>query len=90
MKTAVIQHDIVWSDAAATRSRLEPMVAEAAAGGARLIVLTEMFATGFSMDPDAVAEPVGGPDRAVADGSGSPARCLAGGFDRSAGLTGRP
>jgi predicted amidohydrolase len=61
VQTAVIQHDIVWSDAPATRTRLEPLVAQAAAGGARLIVLTEMFATGFSMEPERVAEPVGGP-----------------------------
>lgn len=61
MQTAVIQHDIVWSDAPATRTHLEPLVAQAAAGGARLIVLTEMFATGFSMEPEQVAEAAGGP-----------------------------
>jgi predicted amidohydrolase len=59
--TAVVQHDIVWTDAPATRAHLEPMVAQAAAAGARLIVLTEMFATGFAMQPDLIAEPPGGP-----------------------------
>jgi len=62
MKIAAIQHDIVWEDGAATRSRLTPLIGQAAAAGARLIVLTEMYATGFSMHPDRVAEPAGGPN----------------------------
>jgi len=37
------------------------MIAEAAAANARLIVLTEMFATGFSMSPERIAEDEGGP-----------------------------
>jgi predicted amidohydrolase len=61
MRVAVLQHDIVWEDAAATRAALEPQVAAAAAAGARLVVLTEMFATGFSMRPGRISEPVGGP-----------------------------
>jgi omega-amidase len=60
MKVAAIQHDIVWEDAAATRKQVEPLIAEAAASGSRLVVLTEMFATGFSMDPDRIAEESGG------------------------------
>jgi predicted amidohydrolase len=51
MKVAAIQHDIVWEDAAATRARVQPMIAKAAGDGAGLIVLPEMFATGFSMRP---------------------------------------
>jgi len=62
VKIAAIQHDIVWEDGPATRSRLEPLVAQAAAGGARLIALAEMFATGFSMQPHRVAEEPGGPN----------------------------
>ncbi|HKY13728.1 MAG TPA: nitrilase-related carbon-nitrogen hydrolase [Microthrixaceae bacterium] len=61
MKIAAIQHDIVWEDAPATFARLEPTVSAAAASGARLVVLTEMFATGFSVEPERVAEPEGGP-----------------------------
>jgi predicted amidohydrolase len=60
MKVAAIQHDIVWEDPAATRKLVEPMIAAAAAGGARLICLTEMFATGFSMHPERIAEDEGG------------------------------
>ena len=61
MRVAAIQHDIVWEDAAATTAHVTPMIAQAAAGGARLIVLTEMFATGFSMYPERIAEDEGGP-----------------------------
>jgi predicted amidohydrolase len=61
MKVAAVQHDIVWEDRDATRERVQPMIAEAAAEGARLIVLPEMFATGFSMQPEVVAEDEGGP-----------------------------
>ena len=61
MKVAAIQHDIVWEDAPATCAHLEPMVAQAAAEGARLVVLTEMFSTGFSMDTDKIAESPDGP-----------------------------
>ncbi len=60
MKVAVVQHDIVWEDAAATIRRLQPQVTAAAATGARLVVLSEMFSVGFSMAPDRVAEPIDG------------------------------
>ena len=61
MKVAAVQHDVVWEDGPATRRRLEPLIGQAAAGGGRLVVLTEMFPTGFSMDPARVAEPEAGP-----------------------------
>jgi len=53
---AGIQHDIVWEDPAANFAHLAPMIAKAAANGARLVVLTEMFSTGFSMKTERVAE----------------------------------
>jgi predicted amidohydrolase len=61
MRVACIQHDIVWEQPDANFARLGPMVAAAAADGAALVVLTEMFSTGFSMAVDRVAEPVDGP-----------------------------
>jgi predicted amidohydrolase len=61
VRVAVIQHDIAFEDAVATRAHVTPMIAEAAAANARVIVLTEMFATGFSMSPERVAEDEGGP-----------------------------
>ena len=44
-----------------TSRTLAPMIAQAAADGARLVVLTEMFSTGFSMKTDRIAEPDDGP-----------------------------
>jgi len=61
MRIAALQHDIVWEDAAATCARLVPMIAEAVAEGAGLIVLTEMFGPGFSLAADRISEPPGGP-----------------------------
>ncbi len=61
MRVAAIQHDITWEDADATREQVAPMIAKAAADDARLIVLPEMFATGFSMRPERIAEDEGGP-----------------------------
>lgn len=61
MRVAGIQHDIVWEDPAANFAHLAPMIAAAAADGAQLVVLTEMFSTGFSMAVDRVAEPEDGP-----------------------------
>jgi predicted amidohydrolase len=61
VKVAAIQHDITWEDRDATLAHVTPMVATAAAEGARLVVLPEMFAVGFSMTPEATAEPTGGP-----------------------------
>jgi omega-amidase len=56
VKVAALQHDIAWEDAATTCARLGPMIAGAAGTGARLVVLSEMFSTGFSMAPERVAE----------------------------------
>jgi predicted amidohydrolase len=61
VKVSIVQHDIVWEEPEATRAHVAPMIAKAAADGARLIVLSEMFATGFSMRPERVAEDEGGP-----------------------------
>jgi predicted amidohydrolase len=61
LRIAVVQHDIVWEAREETLRRLEPRVAQASAGGARLVVLSEMFAVGFSMDIDKTAETEDGP-----------------------------
>jgi predicted amidohydrolase len=62
MKVAIVQHDIVWEDPAANCEHLTTMIAKAAADDARLIVVSEMFATGFSMHPERAAEDEGGPN----------------------------
>jgi len=61
VKLAIVQHEIVWEDAAATREHVRPLIADAAAQQAKIIVLSEMYATGFSMHPERIAEPEGGP-----------------------------
>ncbi|MBA2725521.1 MAG: carbon-nitrogen family hydrolase [Actinobacteria bacterium] len=60
MKVAAVQHDIVWEDAEANHERIAPMIAATSAAGVRLVVLTEMFATGFSMATERTAQPVDG------------------------------
>jgi predicted amidohydrolase len=64
VKVAAVQHDICWEQPAATWHRLVPMIAGAAATGARLVVLTEMYSTGFTMAPERVAEATDGPSTA--------------------------
>ncbi len=61
MKIAVVQHDIVWEDQRANFERLAPMIAGAAATGARVALLSETFSTGFSMDTATTGEPASGP-----------------------------
>ena len=64
MKVAAVQHDIVWLDRAANFDRLGAMIADAAGQGARLVVLCEMFSTGFAMGEQWAAqlpEPFDGP-----------------------------
>ncbi len=68
MRIAALQHDIVWEDPEASFTRLEPWIEAAAAAGARLLALPEMFACGFSMATGTIAEPPGGPStRFLAD-----------------------
>ncbi|MCX6517318.1 MAG: carbon-nitrogen family hydrolase [Actinobacteria bacterium] len=64
MKIAVIQYDIAWVDRQANFNALRPLINEAAHNGARLIVLPEMFSTGFVVDRDDTGEPIGGPSSA--------------------------
>jgi predicted amidohydrolase len=61
VRVAAVQHDIRWEDPPANFARLAPRIAEAAGNGARLVVLAEMYSTGFSMESDRIAEPVDGP-----------------------------
>ena len=64
MLVAAVQHDIVWADRDANFAALSPLIRETAANGARLVVLTEMFSTGFVVDRDDIGEPAGGPSSA--------------------------
>jgi predicted amidohydrolase len=61
MRVAGLQLDIVWEDRAVNFEHARPWIEAAAAAGARLVVLPEMFSCGFSMDTGRIAEPEDGP-----------------------------
>ena len=61
MRVAAIQHDIAWHDRSANFARLRPLIAGAAGSGARVVLVSETFSTGFSFDSPDIAEPEGGP-----------------------------
>lgn len=61
LRVAAVQHAPQWQDRDATLAALTPTVAVAASTGARLVVLPELFAVGFSMAVERIAEPEDGP-----------------------------
>jgi len=61
VRVALLQMDLAWEDVAENHRRAAALLAPAAAGGARLALLPEMFSTGFSMDSKRIAQPPGGP-----------------------------
>jgi predicted amidohydrolase len=61
MKIAGLQVRIAWENPAENHARLRPWLDMAQAAGARLVVLPEMYACGFSMHTDRIAEPEDGP-----------------------------
>lgn len=61
LELAGIQHQISWEAPEKNFAHLRPLIARAADDGAALIALTEMFSNGFSMNTQAIAEPVEGP-----------------------------
>ena len=58
ISVALIQTVQAWEDKAANFKHFEPLIREASS--ADLIVLPEMFSTGFSMNSAQLAEPVSG------------------------------
>lgn len=54
LKLALVQTTLVWHDAKANRARFEVLLENARGGD--LVILPEMFTTGFSMDSEALAE----------------------------------
>ncbi len=63
IRVAAIQHDIVWENPQANFDRLRPTIEKAAGSDADLVVLSEMWSTGFSMKAETIAE---APDGATA------------------------
>jgi predicted amidohydrolase len=64
MRIAALQHDICWEAPRDTAVHVAPMIGAAAGAGARIVVLTEMFSTGFTMASERVAEAPDGPSTA--------------------------
>jgi len=60
MKVYCVQHDIVWENKRANFTRVEGLLAKAKAEPGSLVLLPEMFATGFSMNAQPIAEKRGG------------------------------
>jgi omega-amidase len=60
LRITLVQTDLYWRDPAANRRMLDTALRELT-GGADLVVLPEMFTTGFTMEPEGVAELAGGP-----------------------------
>jgi predicted amidohydrolase len=61
MRVACCQFDIAWEDKPANYLRVERRVRQAKLAAGTLLLLPEMFATGFSMNAGAIAEPMDGP-----------------------------
>lgn len=59
MKVAALQFDIAWEDKVANFDRVKTLLQAARLEPNTLVVLPEMFATGFSMDTAKIAEPYG-------------------------------
>ena len=91
MRIAALQCDIAWEDPEANFARLGPWIETAAAAGARLLALPEMYACGFSMATERIAEPPGGPStRFLAERAERHGLWLAGSIPELAEGAGRP
>jgi omega-amidase len=60
LRVALGEYDIGWQDPDTSLDRAARLIEESAASGARLVVLPEMCTSGFTMDIEHFAEPMGG------------------------------
>ena len=60
MRIAAVQMDIEWHDRRANHAKVRTLASRAKGEGADLLVLPEMFSTGFSMDTSVTPEPLDG------------------------------
>ena len=60
LRVAALQHDIIWEDPDSNFQRLASQVESAVAAGGQLVVLSEMFSTGFNMNSEKCAEALDG------------------------------
>lgn len=64
MNVHLVQYDIAWEDKAANHARVAAMLEETRPEAGSLVVLPEMFSTGFSMNLEATAQGEGREDEA--------------------------
>ena len=62
LRLALVQSELAWHDPAANRAHFERLLT--ALGETDLVILPEMFTTGFSMESATLAEPADGPTAA--------------------------
>jgi omega-amidase len=60
MKVHAVQLDCVWEDPEANREKVEGLLSQLKCGGGDLVVLPEMFLTGFSVNTAVTAQETGG------------------------------
>lgn len=60
MNVSLIQTELSWEDPKANLSRIETQL-DLLPAASQLVILPEMFTSGFTMNPQAVAEPMNGP-----------------------------
>jgi omega-amidase len=60
LRVTLVQQSLEWENPQANRAHFETLLSPLA-GSTDLVVLPEMFTTGFSMAPERLAEPAGGP-----------------------------
>ncbi len=90
MRVACLQTDIAWEDRASNHAAARSLLDGAALPPGSLAVLPEMFATGFSMETDRVAEAPGGEtERFLAEEARKRGAALLAGV-ASRGVDGRP
>lgn len=61
MNVIALQYDIAWEDKPANFAKIRKLLSEIVPAKGSLVALPEMFATGFSMKADTIAEEYGGP-----------------------------
>jgi omega-amidase len=64
LRITTIQADLIWQNKAANLQKMDNILRGPLRGTTDLIVLPEMFTTGFSMLPETLAEPINGPTMA--------------------------
>jgi len=75
LSITLIQPDIVWEDKTANLQQYESMIA-AVTENRQVVVLPEMFSTGFSMAPERLAEPMDGKSVEWMAGIAAKYRCI--------------